>query len=66
MPMHENESSARRLTAKANMRRVKLEAIIVIPIKNLFNFSENYNNIPNFDIMTYKIFYEIDTVKKYI
>jgi len=49
--MHENESSARRLTAKANRRRVSLEAIITIPIKNLFNFSENYNNITNFDIM---------------
>jgi len=28
LPMHENESSARRLTAKANMRRVGLEEII--------------------------------------
>lgn len=64
--MHENESSARRLTAKANMRRVSLEAIIVIPIKNLFNFSENYNNIPNFDIMTYTILYGTDIVNKYI
>lgn len=42
---HENESSARRLTAKANMRRVGPEAIIVIPIKHLFNFSENYNRV---------------------
>lgn len=32
----------------------------------LINKIENYNNIPNFDIMTYTILYGTDIVNKYI